>query len=96
MQREIFVIIKFSQMGIQVGPTGCEKKWWRKVKSSGSVKQQILMGISEPEGGPDQRNTGLHSPSPVRLQLISTTRLLVLTVEVSSDTDRNISNDETS
>lgn len=33
-------------------------------------------------GDLDQRNTGLHSPSPVHLQLISTTRLLVLTVEV--------------
>lgn len=60
------------------------------VKRNGGEGQKLRVSeaadsngdIRTRRGDLDQRNTGLHSPSPVHLQLISTTRLLVLTVEV--------------
>ena len=64
-----------------------------KVKSSGSVKQQILMGISELDGETLTREYRLLSFAP---SINFNYQIVGFDHGRLNDTDRNISNDETS
>lgn len=95
MQREIFITIEFSQMGIQVGPMGVKRSGGEGQKPRVS-KAADLMGMSELGGETLTREYRLALTLSFAPSINFNYQIVGFDCGRLNDTDRNISNDETS